>query len=213
MKQDFPPTLPVFPLSGVILLPRGRLPLNIFEPRYLAMVEEAFAAKRMIGMVQPTGETGPYAMPKLYEVGCMGRIHSFSETDDGRYLISLCGVSRFRIIEELEMYKGFRRVTYDLSAFQADQDVPPPCAVDRASLIQNIRMYFDVRGIGGQLDLVEKSSDEKLITSLAMICPFNPCEKQALLEAPNLEERCKLLTMLMSMATLERDQDCQPLRH
>lgn len=211
--EDLPEILPVFPLGGVMLLPRGRLPLNIFEPRYLAMVEAAMAQGRFIGMVQPKGESDAQGCQKLFGVGCAGRITAFNETDDGRYLISLCGVARFKIAEELEMQRGFRRVRADWTPYLADMEPPKPCLIDRAHLIGRIRLYFQLQGIVGELDMVEKSCDEKLITSLAMICPFSPCEKQALLEARTMEDRCTLLMALMDMATQERSCDGDVLRH
>lgn len=212
--EDLPETLPIFPLSGVLLLPQGRLPLNIYEPRYLAMVEEALAHKRLIGMVQPTGQVGSDGTPALFRVGCAGRIHSFNESEDGRFLISLYGVCRFRIREELELKQGFRRVRAEWDEFLTDLSPPRAAIVDRAKLIQHMRCYFKLQGVAGDWDMIEKTDDARLIISLAMICPFQPNEKQALLEAKNVEECCHLLTMLMDMALLEDcDQDGEGVKH
>ena len=211
--EDLPKELIVFPLPGALLLPHGRLPLNIFEPRYLALVEEALAFRRLIGMIQPTGELEPDSTrAKLFQVGCAGRIHSFNEIEDGRYLISLVGVARFRIVEEVEMRRGFRRVRADWQAYLADLSGGKACLVNRSGLLEQLRCYFNLQGIASEWEMIEKTDDEKLITSLAMICPFTPCEKQALLEAPDMEERCRLLTTLMNMASLE-DEECEAVRH
>lgn len=210
---EMPETLPLFPLSGVLLLPRGRLPLNVFEPRYLAMVEEAFRNKRLIGMIQPVGEgLAPNGQPKLFQVGCAGRIHSFNETEDGRYLISLMGVARFRVVEELDMREGFRRVKVDWQHYANDLDSNKNCLIDRACLLDHLRRYFNLQGIASEWDVIEKTDDHKLITSLAMVCPFSPCEKQALLEATSMEECCNLLNTLMDMAGME-DEDGNTPKH
>jgi Lon protease-like protein len=212
--RDLPEIIPIFPLSGVMLLPRGRLPLNIFEPCYIAMVEHALTQRRMIGMIQPSGEASLCGKPKVFQVGCAGRIHSFNETEDGRLLISLIGVSRFRVAEETGMQQGFRNVRADWSPFLQDLEAPKACLIDRDNLIGHIRNYFQIQGLSCELELIEKSNDEKLITSLAMVCPFTPCEKQALLEAPTMEARCKLLITLMDMAPADRDDSvCDYVKH
>jgi len=197
--SDLPDTLPVFPLAGALLLPRGRLPLNIFEPRYLAMTEDALAAGRLLGMVQPdpSQAEGPHG-PALYRVGCLGRLISFSETDDGRYLITLLGVSRFRIVEEAAMGRGYRRVRADYSAFGGDAAVPEG-AIERAALLEALRPYFSRRGIDANWEAIKKMPDPELVTTLAMVCPFDPVEKQALLEAPALPDRAATLVALLRM--------------
>jgi Lon protease-like protein len=213
--QDLPEILPIFPLAGVLLLPGGRLPLNIFEPRYLAMVEEALKHNRIFGMVQPTGTNNPDGTPQTFKVGCAGRIHSFNETDDGRLLISLVGVCRFRIREELELHRGFRRAKAEWDDYLGDlTETCKPACVDRDKLMQHMKCYFKLQGVAGDWDVIEKTNDNKLITSLAMICPFQPSEKQALLEAKTIEERCRLLTTLMDMALLgEENDDCDMIKH
>lgn len=200
-KYDaLPATLPVFPLTGVLLLPRGQLPLNIFEPRYIAMIDDALAHERLIGMVQPKGPGNP---PHVYPYGCAGRITSFDETDDGRYLITLTGVCRFRIQEELASLRGYRRVVADWSDYRADMASRPetPC-LDRARLKSVLMAYFQRQGITANWEAVDNAPDDRLVISLAMICPFDPQEKQALLEARGPAERADLLLSLIEMAAL-----------
>jgi Lon protease-like protein len=211
--EDLPEILPLFPLSGVLLLPGGKLPLNIFEPRYLAMVEAAMAQKRLIGMVQPTGQVDADGKPQIFHVGCAGRIHSFNETEDGRFLIGLIGVCRFRIREEAEMVNGFRRARAEWDEYLFDLNPPPPLMIDRTGLMDHMRCYFKLQGVAGDWSMIEKTDDCKLLTSLAMICPFLPSEKQALLEAKTMEERCRLLTALMDMAVLGDDDEKDSVKH
>ena len=201
------PTIPVFPLPGVLLLPRGLLPLNVFEPRYIAMVDAALAAGRMIGMVQPTEAGNPAQGPDLYRSGCAGRITSFEETDDGRYLITLAGVCRFTIAEELDMHQGFRRVRADWDSFSEDLTPPEDGALFCRSRLQKaLGTYFDKHGIAANPKAIEAASDECLVTSLCMICPFQPAEKQALLEVRTWSERAELMLSLIEMAVLDKDQ-------
>ena len=196
-----PAEIPVFPLSGALLLPEGRLPLNIFEPRYLAMVEDALGAGRVFGMVQ-----GDPALPRqggdsqLYRVGCLGRLSSFSETEDGRLLITLTGLIRYRIVAEIEGRRGYRRVRADYAEFATDLDLgTPPPALDRDALLDALRPYFRARGIEANWDAVGETGDATLVTTLAMVCPFDVREKQALLEAPGVEERARMLIALLQM--------------
>ena len=193
-------TIPIFPLTGVLLLPRGVLPLNIFEPRYLNMVNDALASDRLIGMIQPRDPGSQAKVPAVYDVGCAGRISSFEETDDGRYLIALKGVSRFTIAEELQTTRGYRRVQADWSAFPGDQVDPDPIAFDRQRFLTGLVGFFERNGLQANWDAVKETPDERLITSLAMICPFEPPEKQALLEAPTLAERADMMTALLEMS-------------
>jgi uncharacterized protein len=199
---DLPEEIAVFPLPGALLLPQGKLPLNIFEPRYLAMTFDALANGRMFGMVQPDGRGAKDAPgPGLYRVGCLGRLSSFSETEDGRLLITLTGLIRFRIAEELPLAEGgYRRVRADYADFAADLAVeaePPP--LDRAELLAALRPYFRARGIEANWEAVEQTADSMLVTMLAMVCPFEVPEKQALLEAPDGMERARMLVTLMRM--------------
>lgn len=218
----FPRQLPIFPLAGVLLLPRGRLPLNIFEPRYLAMVEDALAGDRMIGMVQPTDPACRLREPAVYGTGCAGRITSFAETEDGRYLITLTGVSRFAIMRELEGQRGYRRVAADWDRFTGDLIDPleragnlsDGCGLDRPRLLAGLKGYFKMQGLSVDWKAIDGTPDERLVTSLAMICPFSPSEKQALLETPDLPERAKLLIALVEMAILNgHEGDGGALRH
>ena len=189
-----PAEMPIFPLPSVLLLPRGQLPLNIFEPRYIAMVDAALAAgHRLIGMVQPR-ENG-----ELFQIGCAGRIQSYNETSDGRYEIVLLGVCRFRIEQELAQQSGFRRVMADWSEFKEDIEPIGCLDLDRVKLKKLLKNYFHHQGLTCSWDAVDNAPDEKLITSLAMICPFDAKEKQALLEASCCRERGKLFMTLLEM--------------
>jgi Lon protease-like protein len=200
---DLPEICPVFPLTGALLLPGGRLPLNIFEPRYLAMTEDALATGRMFAMIQPNADQKPAAQgPVLYKVGCLGRLSSFSETDDGRYLITLAGLIRFDVIEEVDMLRGYRRVRADFRRFAADLDEEDRAGVpDRAGLLDALRRYFDNRGFDANWDAINAMEDGHLVTSLAMVCPFEPLEKQALLQAISLADRADTLRTLLSIDT------------
>ena len=210
-RTALPEVLPIFPLTGTLLLPRGRLPLNIFEPRYLAMVRDALGGERLIGMIQPSepqdDNRGPRGIggpnPPLYPIGCAGRVTQFSEADDGRFLVTLTGVSRFRIAEELPLMSGYRRIVPDWRPFEHDRDMPETPEFDRARLIRGLQSFFTQRQLSADWSAVEKAPSEHLITSLAMACPFAPSEKQALLEAPDLGERAKLLTTLVEMAAVK----------
>ncbi|MDB5373600.1 MAG: hypothetical protein JWP04_2242 [Belnapia sp.] len=198
---QLPEEIAVFPLSGALLLPEGRLPLNIFEPRYLAMTQDSLAAGRMFGMIQPDpgaarGPTGP----GLYRVGCLGRLTSFAETDDGRMLVTLTGMVRFRVVEELEMQRGYRRVRADYGPFLADlETAAPPPAIDRAALLAALRPFFKARAIEANWTAVEETADPALVLTLAMVCPFEVAEKQALLEAATPADRAAMLVALLQM--------------
>lgn len=205
--QDLPAEFAVFPLAGALLLPRGKLPLNIFEPRYLALTEDALGAGRMFGMIQPdptaaVTENGP----GLYRVGCLGRMSSFSETDDGRYLITLSGLVRFAVTAELAMQRGYRRVQADFSRFVADLDPDPePCGVEREPLLTALRTYFSRRNFDANWDAIRRMPDDTLVVTLAMVCPFEPAEKQALLEATTEADRAATLLALLQMGAAETD--------
>ena len=208
-----PAILPIFPLTGVRLLPRGRLPLNIFEPRYLAMTRDALAGERMIGMVQPSNPAGSGSNPPVYPTGCAGRITSFAETEDGRFLITLTGTSRFRIREELPLLEGYRRVVPEWREFARDLENEDEAGFDRDRLLRGLRAYFQQHQISADWDAVTAVPGERLVTSIARICPFEPSEKQALLEAPDLDERARLLTAIVEMAVLNRPSDGAGARH
>jgi Lon protease-like protein len=209
--EDLPQTLPIFPLSGVLLLPRGKLPLNIFEPRYLAMTEDAIKSDRLVGMVQPMVEGAAGDQPPVFPIGCAGRVTQFAETEDGRYLITLTGICRFRIDRELPLFCGYRRVVPDFSEFEADFE-PESTRLDRARLLTALKVYLKLQQLSCDWESIEGAPDERLITSLAMICPFSCREKQALLESSCLAERARVLTALLEMAVLQGGArpDAQP---
>lgn len=202
--EDLPSEFAVFPLEGVLLLPGGRLPLNIFEPRYVAMVEDSFANGRMFAMIQPDPALpdGPHG-PGLYRTGCLGRLSSFSETDDGRYLITLTGLCRFTIASEIDMRKGYRRVIGDFSRFRADMNPDRDVDLDRESILTALRDYFARRGVEPNWEVIDRLADETLVVTLAMVCPFEPIEKQALLEAQTEAERADTLLALLRMGAAE----------
>src|SRR5438093_12281322 len=206
-ETALPDILPIFPLTGVLLLPRGRLPLNIFEPRYLAMTRDALAGERLIGMVQPSDPAASVSDPPVYPTGCAGRITSFSETDDGRFLITLTGTSRFRIREELPLLEGYRRVVPEWSEFAGDLRTEDEPGFDRDRLLRGLRAYFQHHPIQADWDAITSGPSERPVTSVAIVLPFEPSEKQALLEAPDLEERARLLTAIVEMAALNQPQD------
>jgi len=194
-----PDVIPVFPLAGAVLLPRGVMPLNIFEPRYLKMVRDAVAGTGLIGMVQPrsSGKTPV----RLFDVGCIGRVTELRETEDGRLLIELTGVQRFNVLRELDVATPYRQIVADYQRFATDAAEPGPVnAAARAALEETLRGYLDANGLSADWDAVAGADDESLITTLAAVCPFDPIEKQALLEAHDLPARAATLTALMTFA-------------
>jgi uncharacterized protein len=207
---ELPGELPVFPLAGALLLPRGRLPLNIFEKRYLAMFDDALGGDWLIGMIQPSARANEPS-PALFSVGCAGRITSFSETGDGRYMVALDGVARFGIAEELPLQRGYRRVVPDWTRFAADV-IEDTGAIDRHRLIELLQAYFRQQSLSANWDAIGQTPDERLVTSLAMICPFQPPEKQALLEAGCLSDRARLMMSLLEIAIAGHGDSDRP-RH
>ena len=202
--EDLPSEFAVFPLPGALLLPRGRLPLNIFEPRYVAMVEDCFANGRMFAMIQPDPSHPDTSHgPALYRVGCLGRLSSFGETDDGRFLIALAGLARYTIASEIDMRRGYRRVIGDFSRFRADMGKPQDLAFDRDGMLAALRGYFARQNAEPNWDAIARLSDEALVVTLAMVCPFEPIEKQALLEAPSEAERAETLLALLRMGAAD----------
>lgn len=194
--MDLPETLPIFPLTGALLLPHAQLPLNIFEPRYLEMVDDALREHRMIGMVQThTCEEGC----KLYEVGCAGRIISFDETEDGRYLITLLGLSRFRIKEELKTQKLYRRVATTWKEFSKDMEATHCFGYKKEDFFKVLKEYFQHQEIEMNWEVLYEAPDEKIISALSMICPLEPSEKQALLEAPCCKSRGEILKAMLEI--------------
>ena len=220
--EQLPDTLPIFPLSGVLLLPGGKRPLNVCEPRYLAMVFEALAGHRMIGMVQPL-QPGGYAgdgmptddgRPPVHRIGCAGRIVSFNETEDGRLLLALSGVSRFEIVRELDLAQGgYRRVSSVFSPFRADLDhADDDVELDRERLMAGLAAFFRSRNLSTDWDAVKQAADANLVASLSMVLPFGPAEKQALLEAADSTARAKLLVAFLEMNAFAPPSDETPGR-
>lgn len=204
--SDLPQVIPVFPLSGAIVLPRGQLPLNIFEPRYLNMVDDAMAGDRIVGMIQPWG--GPESLPALSPVGCAGRITSFAETSDGRYLITLTGIARFRILGELPVQTPYRQVRADFGPFAPDLKAPgEDDGFDRDDLLGALRDYLNPRGLDIDWDAAREAPPEALVNSLSMALPFEPAEKQALVEAATLTDRFDCLTALLRIDAAEPGDD------
>ncbi len=202
-SDSLPETMPVFPLTGGLLLPGGQLPLNIFEPRYLRMIDDVLGKGRMIGMIQPRSE-GSNEKPSLYTIGCAGRLTNFAESDDGRYLITLTGLRRFRITDELSTDTPYRQVSVDWQEFAGD-GMPDASAeiVDRERLLNAMELYLDTEGLKTDWDAVEEAPSEALVVSLAMGCPFEPNEKQALLEAQDTAARAECLVTLMEMSCVD----------
>ena len=198
--EELPATLPVFPLTGAVLLPRGQLPLNIFEARYLAMVDAALAGARFIGMVQPTEHEEKVLTPSLSKVGCAGRITSFRETDDGRCLITLSGICRFRVAEELTVKTPFRQIRPDYRPYLGDLVEDAAADFPRDRLMIALKQYLSQRDLKADWRSVMTAPPETLVNALAMLCPFEPAEKQALVEAPGWSERVDTLVALLEMS-------------
>lgn len=208
--SDLPDTLAIFPLTGALLLPGGQMPLNIFEPRYLNMFRDAMATPhRLVGMVQARVRDQEMGSADIYQVGCAGRLTAFSETDDGRYLVTLSGLIRFDVLEELSLHAGgYRQVRPDFLGYDADL-----AALDgddegegKQTFMTQMRAYFAAQGFDTDWATVEAAPLRALVPSLAMACPFSPAEKQALLEAPSFAEQVRTLEGLFAMGALESDQ-------
>ena len=192
--DDCPAVIPLFPLAGALLLPRGQMPLNIFEPRYLAMIDDVLRSHRLIGMIQPEPETGRQAqVPPLLQVGCVGRITQFAETGDDRYVVTLTGVARFRLEEELSVTTPYRQGRISYGDFTVDFEARAgEDEVDRAGLLKALRSFAKAN----ELKIDWKGVNEALVNALSMMCPFGPREKQALLEAPSLKSRAEVLVAI-----------------
>ncbi len=197
---DLPDTIPVFPLPGALLLPRAHLPLHLFEPRYLQMLDDVLKSdSRVIGMVQPY--VGPEPSDRLHHIGCAGRVTAFSETDDGRYMVTLSGVSRFRIKNEVDGFTPYRRCKVDWCGFERDIGLPETDADwDRAPFMEALGRFFEAENLSTDWESLQDADDELLINSLSMLCPFAPEDKQALLEAPSLTTRRETLATLIAYA-------------
>jgi hypothetical protein len=210
---DLPEVIPVFPLPGALLLPRGQMPLNIFEPRYLEMVDDALrSGHRLIGMIQPDA-TGAEeeAKPNLFTVGCVGRITQLAESGDGRYLIELTGVARFRLEEELEVATAYRQCRVTFAPF-ADDFVARKGeeAVDRTTLLAALREFLKANDLNADWEGIEKAPNEALVNALAMMSPYGAAEKQALLEAPDLKTRAEVLVAITEIELAKKVTDGEP---
>ena len=198
---DLPGLVPVFPLPGALLLPRARLPLHIFEPRYLAMLDDTMKTDhRLIGMIQPREVPGTDEQ-RLQAIGCAGRLTALSETEDGRYLITLSGVSRYRVVEEEEGFQPYRRCRIDWGSFSRDRgSAEEDPDFDRKCFLNLLGRYFRESNLSTDWSALEDAEDELLINSISMLCPFEPEDKQALLEAPTLSTRRETLVTLLEFA-------------
>jgi Lon protease-like protein len=207
--DDCPAIIPVFPLAGALLLPRGQLPLNIFEPRYMTMIDDALKGHRMIGMVQPDDdEGGEVSVPTLYRVGCAGRITQIAETGDGRYLLQLTGVSRFRIGEELTVTTPYRQVVADFSPYAIDFEARAgEDEVDRPGLVKALRDFAKVNELRIDWKSVNEAPNEALVNALAMMSPFGSREKQALLEAADLKTRAEVMVAITQIELARSGND------
>lgn len=206
--EDLPEAIAVFPLSGALLLPGGRLPLNIYEPRYLQMVEDALAGDRLIGMIQPRldGALKADGEPELAPIGCVGRIVSWNETGDGRVLIALHGVARFRLFDELSVKTPYRRCRFAVFAEDLDENAGAG-EVDRESLLKAFRAYLDAHGMETDWESVGRADNGVLVNALSMMAPYGPAEKQALLEASDLKMRAETLVALTEITLAREDSD------
>jgi len=204
---DLAEVIPVFPLPGALLLPRGQMPLNIFEPRYLAMIDDALrAGHRLIGMIQPdSAHPGPTEKPNLFKVGCVGRITQIAETGDGRYLLQLTGIARFRIDEELAVATPYRQCRVDYAPF-ADDFVARKGedAVDRERLLRALSEFLRVNDLKADWEGIENAPNEALVNALAMMSPYGTAEKQALLEAPDLKTRAEILVAMTEIELAQK---------
>lgn len=197
---DLPTTIPVFPLSGAVVFPRAQLPLHIFEPRYLAMVKDVLAGERTIGMVQPRDDAAGEVEPPVYRVGCAGRLTSFQELENGRNLITLTGLCRFEIEDELDRMTPYRQFQVRYDRFGQDMTVGVDDGIDREALLGAVRKYIEHQGLQSDWESIEKADNETLVNALSMLTPFLPKEKQALMEATDLSARTAILTTLLEMA-------------
>jgi Lon protease-like protein len=207
-QEDLPREAAIFPLTAALLLPGGRMPLNIFEPRYLEMIDAALASSRLIAMVQPRLDGGMRAdgEPELCGIGCLGRITSLAETGDGRYLVSLQGVCRVRLVEELQVSTPFRKCR--ITPFLADLDEDKAAErVDRAALLKCFRAYLEANGLEADWESISRAENATLVNALSMMSPYGAAEKQALLEAPDLKARAETLIAITEMALARERED------
>lgn len=212
--DELPAAFPIFPLAKALLLPRGQLPLNIFEPRYLAMIDDAMKSQRIIGMIQPDPEAdAPNQVPALFSVGCAGRITQLAETGDGRYLITLTGIARFKIIEEIPAVTPYRQCSADFSPFSVDfspragEDL-----VDRDGILRTLRDFAETNNLQIDWNSIHEAPNEALVNALSMMSPFGPREKQALLEAHDLKGRADVLVAITEIELARGKSATTPLQ-
>lgn len=211
--DEVPSVISVFPLTGALLLPRGELPLNIFEPRYLAMIDDALKSHRIIGMIQPEETTSYRDVPNLLAIGCAGRITQIAETGDGRYLLTLTGIARFRILEEIPAVTPYRQCRIDFTDFVTD--FTPRIgenAVDRDSVIRTLRDFAEANQLSIDWTSIHEAPNEALVNALAMMSPYGPKEKQALLEAPDLKARAEVLVAITEIELARGKNASSPLQ-
>jgi len=211
---DLPTALPIFPLQGALLLPGGELPLHIFEPRYRAMIEDAMLAERMIGMIQPREKEKlePDDKPTVFGIGCVGKVTAHNRLDDGRHLILLIGVCRFRVKRELPLFCGYRRVEPEYGPFATDL-YDDGTAVDRRELLATLEKYLQRRKLEADWKAIEATPTPKLVAIMAMVCPFSPSEKQALMESADIAQRARTMITLMQMDAAAPPGDGPTLRN
>jgi len=208
---DLPTVVPVFPLPGALLLPRGQLPLNIFEPRYMAMIDAAMKTDRVIGMIQPSFD-GETAETGLCPVGCLGRLTSLQESGDGRYLITLTGIARFQVLEEMETVTPYRQCRISVDRFQDDlASGSGEDAVDRQAVLRTFRAYLEANDMDADWEGIEQAGNEALVNALSMMSPYGPAEKQALLEADDLKMRAETLIAITEMDLARKAGDGEPV--
>lgn len=227
--EDLPKSLPLLIFDDVLLLPGGEIPLNIFEEKYIHLIEDSLRADRMIGMVQPVpvhkrvqgGKISEieltqngYRRQDTYSLGCAGRITQFKETLDGRFLVTLTGLIRFDIVDDLPLTEsGYQTAEINYEAYQNDMKTSPTPHIERQRLIDALKPYFKLQGMSADWKMIEQAPFSKLVTLLAMICPFTTEEKQALLESPDQNIRAEIMITLMSMACYSAEQNTAPLHH
>ena len=210
--SDLPALIPVFPLDGALLLPGCQLPLRIFEPRYLNMIDDAMSGARLIGMIQ-TRDGGERTRPNLASVGCAGRITAYAETGDGRYMITLTGVCRFGVEDELPAMTPYRQVRPDFGRWAVDlEERDEKVQLDRAFFLGALRRYLGAKGIEVDWEAARQAPEGALINSLAMGLPLDPPEKQALLEAATLADRSRVLAALLEIDAAADDDEPPPLQ-
>jgi Lon protease-like protein len=211
--EQVPSVIPVFPLADALLLPRGQLPLSIFEPRYLAMVDDVLKGDRIIGLIQPAAEAATSVPPALLAVGCAGRLTQFAETGDGRYLVTLTGIARFRILEEIAAQTPYRHCRVEFSGFNSDF-IPRAGeeAVDRDSVLSTLRQFAAANDLQIDWQSIREAPNEALVNALSMLSPYGPREKQALLEAPNLKSRAEVLVAITEVELARGKNATTPLQ-